>query len=232
MKNMNAVVIERFGDESELTVRSVPVPEIGRNEVLIRVEYAGVGSWDVFERTGGYAGMFGASPGFPYILGSEGAGTVVAVGGDVTRFRTGDSAMASGFLNPRGGFYAEYVAVAEETVAAVPADYSTVEAAVVLGVGITALRGVVDVLKLRLEESLCVFGASGGIGHVAVQIARALSARVAAVASGVDGVELVRRLGVDSAFDGRDDTMLRSVRAAAGDGFDKVLLTAGGAQAD
>ena len=232
MKMMNAVVINRFGAESELTVRSIPIPDIAGNEVLIRVEYAGVGSWDVLEREGGYAEMFDSSPNFPYVLGSEGVGTVVAAGDAATRFRPGDRVMASGFLNPRGGFYAEYVAVGEDTVAALPTGYSAVESGVVLGVGITALRGVIDTLRLGPDESLCVFGASGGIGHIAVQIARALGARVTAVASRPDGAALVRRLGADSVCDGRSDTIHTTLQETAGDGFDKVFLTGGGPAAD
>ncbi len=232
MKMMKAVVIERFGDESELSIGSVPVPDIASNEVLIRIEYAGVGSWDVFERQGGYAEMLGIAPTFPYVLGSEGAGEIVAVGDAVTQFARGDRVMASGFLNPKGGFYAEYVAVGEETVAPVPAGYSMVEASAVLGVGITALRGLADVLGLRSNDSLCVFGASGGVGHVAVQLANAIGAEVNAVASGPDGVELVRRLGCNSVFDGRDETDFASLLAAESGKLGNVLLTAGGSRAN
>lgn len=232
MKTMKAVVIHSFGDRSELVVESIPVPEIARDEVLIRLAYAGIGSWDVFERAGGYAQMLGMSPDFPYVLGSEGAGTVVETGADVTQFQEGDRVMASGFLNAKGGFYAEYAAVNQDTVARVPSSYSTVEASIVLGVGITALRGIVDTLNVSRGETVCVFGASGGIGHLAVQIARAIGARVVAVGSGPDGVNLLRKLGAAFVFDGRVDAELRSMRVAIGEGFDKVLLTAGGPAAE
>lgn len=232
METMQAVTIERFGEADELAVQSIPVPQIAANEVLIRVAYAGVGSWDVGERQGGYARMFGSSPSFPYVLGSEGVGEVVAVGSAVTRFHPGQDVMATGFLNPTGGFYAQYVAVNEQTVAPVPAGYSAIEASVVLGVGITALRGVIDTLGLSRDQSLCILGASGGIGHVALQIANAIGADVCAVASGPDGCSLVQDLGASSVHDGRAAATVGSLRQQIGGRFDAVLLTAGGELAD
>lgn len=232
METMQAVTIERFGEAAELTVQSIPVPQIAANEVLIRVAYAGVGSWDVAERQGGYDRMLGSSSNFPYVLGSEGAGEVVAIGSAVTRFRPGQAVMATGFLNPKGGFYAQYVAVNEQTVAPVPAGYSAIEASVVLGVGITALRGVIDTLGLSAHQSLGILGASGGIGHVALQIANAIGADVCALASGSDGTLLARGLGAGSVYDGRAAATAGALRQQIGGRFDAVLLTAGGELAD
>ncbi|HEU4457323.1 MAG TPA: alcohol dehydrogenase catalytic domain-containing protein, partial [Longimicrobium sp.] len=83
---MQAVAINRFGGIEEMAMRTLPVPEIGEHDVLIRLEIAGVGEWDPFEREGGYAEMMGMEPAFPCVLGSEGAGTVAAVGERVSRF--------------------------------------------------------------------------------------------------------------------------------------------------
>ncbi|MEZ4516990.1 MAG: alcohol dehydrogenase catalytic domain-containing protein [Chloroflexota bacterium] len=80
------------------------MPDIDSGEALIKIEFAGVGSWEPFEREGGYVAMQGTSPSFPYILGSEGAGVIVAVGDDVDRFEEGDYVYAAGFLNPKGDF--------------------------------------------------------------------------------------------------------------------------------
>src|SRR5687768_1781803 len=91
---MKAVAIDRFGGIGEMAVRTISVPEIGLDEVLIRIETAGVGEWDPFEREGGYAEMMGMTPAFPYVLGSEGAGTVAAVGERVSRFAPGDRVYA------------------------------------------------------------------------------------------------------------------------------------------
>ena len=138
---MRAVAIDHFGGPEALSVHTLPVPEVGPGEVLVRVATAGVGEWDPFEREGGYAEMLGITPTFPYVLGSEGSGTVVAVGDGVDRFAVGDEAYAAGFLNPKGGFYAEYAAVDAELASPVPAGLSGEQAGVMSGVGVTAVRG-------------------------------------------------------------------------------------------
>ena len=229
---MRAVAIDRFGGPEVLAVRNLPAPEVGPGEVRIRVECCGVGPWDVFEREGGYAELLGIRPRFPLVLGSECAGTVDEVGEGVDDLAPGDRVYASAFLNPRGGTLAERAVVPAETVAPVPDDLPSDQAGGLAGIGITALRGLEDVLRLRAGESLLVFGASGGIGHVAVQLARRMGARVLAVASGSDGVSLARRLGADAAVDGRADDVVAAARALAPEGLDAALLTAGGAAAE
>src|ERR1700720_3092725 len=111
---MKAVALDRFGGPEVLTVHTLPVPEIGDNEVLIAVDTAGVGSWDADMRDGW-------SPGgrvdFPLVLGTDGAGKVAARGSRVRRFEVGDSVYAYSWDNPEGGFYAEFVAVAVDVAA-------------------------------------------------------------------------------------------------------------------
>ena len=77
---MKAIALDRFGGLETMKLQMVPVPEVGPNEVLIHVEWAGVGKWDTFEREGGFAREFGIEAKFPYVLGSDGAGTIAAVG--------------------------------------------------------------------------------------------------------------------------------------------------------
>ncbi|HEX5832144.1 MAG TPA: alcohol dehydrogenase catalytic domain-containing protein, partial [Gemmatimonadaceae bacterium] len=160
---MRAVVIDRFGGPEVLTVREIPVPTLDAGEVLIRVEVAGVGEWDPFEREGGYAEMLGTEPSFPYVLGSEGAGVVAGVSEGVERFAVGDRVYASGFLNPKGGLYAEYAAVNADLVSRIPGRLTIEQAGVMSGVAITALRGLDDVLALEPGESVAILGASGGV---------------------------------------------------------------------
>ena len=155
---MQAAVINRFGGPEELVVQEVPIPEIAPGEVLIRVEYASVGAWDPFEREGGYARMLGIETRFPYVLGSEGAGSIASVGEGVSRFKTDDHVYAPEFLNPKGGFYAEFAAVDAGYVSLTPEDLTAEQASVISGAGITALRGLADVLNLGRGESV---GASG-----------------------------------------------------------------------
>ena len=176
--------------------------------------------------------MFGIEPKFPYVLGSDGAGTIAAVGEQVERFKEGDRVYALALVNAKGGFYAQFVALKADNVSPIPKGLPIEQAGAMPSDALTALQGLDDVLGLKQGESLMVFGASGGIGHLAVQLAKRMSARVLAVASGDDGVALVRRLGADSVLDGHKGDVVAAAREFAPDGFDVALVTAGGEVAD
>lgn len=229
---MRAAAIDQFGGIETIRLQTLPVPEVGPDEVLIRVEVAGVGSWDRDEREGRYAEYLG-EPTFPYVLGWDGAGTIATVGQRVSRFKEGDRVYAAAFPKQNGGgFYAQYARVEAEYVTHVP-DALTLDQAGVMGWDVqTALSGLHNVLGIRPGEALMVFGASGGIGHMAVQLAKRLGARVLAVASGDDGVALARRLGADAVANGRTDDVVAVARRFVPDGLDAALVTAGGETAD
>jgi NADPH:quinone reductase-like Zn-dependent oxidoreductase len=171
-----------------------------------------VGVWDVFEREGGFAQMFGTEPKFPYVLGSDGAGTIAAVGEQIDRFKEDDRVYALALVNAKGGFYAEYVALKADKVWPVPKELPIEQAGAMPSDALTALQGLDDVLGLKQGESLMIFGASGGIGHLAVQLAKRMGARVLAIASGDDGVAFVRRLGADSVLDGHKGNVVAAAR--------------------
>jgi hypothetical protein len=203
-KTMKAVAIDRFGGIETLETQELPIPAVGADEVLVHVEAAGVGVWDPFEREGGFAKEFNIKPVFPLVLGSDGAGTVEAVGSQVKRFKKGDRVYGISFLNPKGGFYAQYAVVKETSLALIPGKLTMPQAAAMAVDAVTALAGLDTTLGLKNGESLLIFGASGGIGHLAVQFAKRMGARVLAVASGDDGVAFVRGLGADEVVDGVD----------------------------
>src|SRR5438874_4773469 len=230
--SMRAAAIDRFGGVETIQMKTLPVPEPGPDEVLLRIESAGVGVWDPYEREGEFAKIFGTKPRFPYVLGSDGAGTVAAVGEQVRNFKEGDRAYAMGLANPKGGFYAEYAAVKAENVSPIPKKLTVEQAGAMPIDALTALRGLDEILQLKSGESLMVFGAGGGIGHLAVQLAKRMGARVFAVASGQDGVALAKRLGADKVIDGYSGDILADAREFAPKGIDAVLLTAGGAGAE
>lgn len=225
---MKAAVIDKFGGPDELVMRDVPVPSIEDDEVLIKVKYAGIGQWDIFEREGGYDEMLGLHSEFPYILGSEGSGVVCGKGKNVNSLDIGDEVYAPGFLNSKGGFYAEFVAIDSKYVSKISESITLQEASVISGVGLTALRGLEDVLRLKKDESIIILGASGGIGHLAVQLAKNIGAKVFAIASGEDGVAMLRKLGVEDVVNGRIDDVLSEAKKFAPMGFDAALFTAGG----
>ena len=227
-QTMRAVALDRFGGPETLKVQTVPIPDVGADEILIHVESAGVGAWDPFEREGGFVELLGRAPQFPYVLGTDGAGTVAAVGEKVTELKEGDRVYAAELGNAKGGFYAEYAVVKADNASRIPGDLKMEQAAVLLTDGLTALKGLEGVLDLQPDESVMIFGASGGIGHLAVQLAKRLGARVFAVASGEDGVSFIKRLGADAAVDGRSDKVLDVAREFAPEGIDAALVTAGG----
>ena len=231
-KTMRAIALDRFGGPETLKVQTVPVPEPGADEILIHVESAGVGAWDPFEREGGFVEVLGRAAKFPYVLGTDGAGTVAAVGENVKELKEGDRVYAAELGNPKGGFYAEYAVVKAVNASIIPSALKIEQAAVLPSDGLTALKGLEEVLRLKPDESVMIFGASGGIGHLAVQLAKRLGARVFAVASGEDGVGFVKRLGADAAVDGRSDKVLDVAREFAPDGIDAALVTAGGEATD
>ena len=229
-RTMHAAAIDRFG--GPITPHTVPVPPIDADEVLMRIESAGVGVWDSFEQAGGFATLTGRKPGFPYVPGSDGAGTIVAIGDKVDRFKEGEKVYGLALANPKGGFYAEYIALKADQVSPVPGKLSIEQAGVMPVDAMTALMGLDDTLGVKPGESVMIFGASGGIGHLALQLAKRMGARVFAVASGDDGVKLAQRLKADGVVDGHEGNTLDAARTFAPDGIDAALVTAGGAAAN
>jgi NADPH:quinone reductase-like Zn-dependent oxidoreductase len=224
-KTMHAAAIDHPGGPEVLSIHTLPVPQLEANEVLIAVDTAGVGGWDADMREGW-------SPSgrthFPLVLGSDGAGTVAAVGSRVRRFKPGDRVYAYAWDNPKGGFYAEYVAVRAEAVAHIPKPLDLKHAGAIPVTGLTALQGIDDALHIKKGQSIVVHGASGGVGSLALQFAKLRGARVLATASGHDGLAFVRELGADMAADGRHGDIVAAVGSFAPDGVDAVLALAGG----
>jgi NADPH:quinone reductase-like Zn-dependent oxidoreductase len=226
-KTMRTAAIDRFGGPSVLKIHLLPTPTPGAGELLIAVHTAGVGSWDADIRGGWWPGP--GRPKFPLVLGTDGSGTVVAVGSRVRRFKVGDRVYAYRWMNPKGGFYAQYVAVEAKNVARMPTTLTLREAGAIPVTGLTGLQGLEGALKIKKGERLIIHGASGGVGTVALQFANWLGARVLATASGKDGVALVRRLGADAAVDGRQGDIAEAAREFAPDGADAVLALSSGA---
>jgi len=222
---MRAAAIDKYGDEDVISVRELPVPQPAAHEILIRIDTAAVGSWDASARSG----EIKTEHGFPLVLGVDGSGAVADVGSRVTRFKRGDRVYAYNFDNPKGGFYAEYCCVATKNVGRVPKQLDLERAGALCVLGLTAIQGVDDSLKLKRGESVIVHGASGNVGMIAVQLAKWRGARVLATASGSDGVAFVRALGIDDVIDGKkSDDVADAARDFAPDGADAVLAFVGG----
>jgi NADPH2:quinone reductase len=224
-ESMKAAAVDRFGPPSALTMHELPVPKPGPHEVLIRLDTAGVGSWDASIRDGSWK-----KPGrthFPLVPGTDGAGTVVARGTRVRRFRPGDQVYGYEFGNRQGGFYAEYAVADADHLGRVPENLDPEEAGAVATTGLTAMQGI-EALRLRAGETVLIFGATGAVGTMAVQFAAQRKARVIATASGAKATGLVRSLGADIVIDARDEDITEQLRKAAPTGIDAVLAFAGG----
>ena len=180
-KSMRAAAIDRFGGPKVLKLRSMPVPRSGAGGSPDRSPYRGVGTWDLSVRDGSWAPE---RTRFPLVLGTDGGGTVVAVGSRSRRFRVGDKVYAYRYDNPKGGFYAEYVAVRASNVGRVPAGLSPRPAGALAATGLTAIQGVDDALHVKKGEAVIIHGASGNVGSLALQFAKLRGARVLATASG------------------------------------------------
>jgi NADPH:quinone reductase-like Zn-dependent oxidoreductase len=201
---MAAVVQDRYGDAGVLHHERIGVPEIAANEVLVRVHAAGLdrGTWHLM--TGKPYLMRVAGMGFrgpkDRVPGRDLAGVVEAVGSAVTRFAVGDEVYGVG----RGSF-AERAVAREDQLARKPVSLSFEQAAVVPTSAATALQALTEQGRVQAGQSVLVIGASGGVGSYAVQLAKALGARVTGVASTAK-LDLVRALGADEVLDyTRDD---------------------------
>jgi NADPH2:quinone reductase len=187
---MRAVVCDRLGDPSVLQIKEVPVPEIGPADVLIKVGAASVNFPDVLMLTADYQ----HKPELPFIPGMEGAGTIAAVGSEVTNWRIGERVI----FGVRPGAFAEYVKVpAAGNLMRLPEGWSEAEGSAFRVGATTAYHSLVHRAALRPREVLLVHGASGGVGLAAVQLGKHLGAQVIATGSDDSRLAIVRENGAD-----------------------------------
>ena len=215
---MRAVRFHEHGDESVLQVDDVDRPEPGPDEVLVEVAAAGVNPVDTYFREGSYEPY-----GLPAIPGVDAAGTAAAVGEAVEGIAKGDKVFATGLSGAMPGGYAEFVAVPDDRIAALPDDADLVAAGAAGVAAVTAWRALVQHATLRPAETVLIHGGSGGVGHAAVQVAAATGAHVIATAA-EEYHDEVAALGADAVLDyNRDDLAEAVVGAADGDGVDVIL---------
>jgi NADPH2:quinone reductase len=226
---MKAAAIDGYGGPEMLKPHNLPVPQLGHDEVLIEVAAAGVGVWDGMQREGKMARMEpGGGNKFPLVLGADGAGTVKAVGTDVKGFKPGDAVYGYSFLSPKGGFDAQYAAVPADAVAKIPKGLDVKQAGVLGVTGVTALRGLDDHLRVKRGHNVLIFGASGGVGDPAVQLAKAMGANVLAVVASDDGATLATQSGADVVVNTKRDDLTAALQSFAPNGLDALLATVNG----
>jgi len=200
---MKAIVYEEFGSPDVFELKEVEKPLPKDDEVLVKVHATSVNALDMIFRSGASLlfGMTKLMAGFKKpkynILGFDVSGEVEAVGKKVTKFKQGDLIYAC-LRSP--GANAEYVCVPEKFAAIKPANMSHLEAAVAADTGGTALTGLRDIVTIKEGQKVLIFGASGGVGSYATQIARTFTSEVTGVC-GTDSVEMVKSLGANTVID-------------------------------
>lgn len=220
---MRAIQFDTFGDADVLRlVEDAPVPEVGLGEVRVRLHAAGVNPADTYIRSGTYNFY---RPELPHTPGFDGAGTVDAVGEDVTTFEPGARVFVGSILARRKtGTYAEYTVCDAAAVHRLPQDLTYAQGAAVGVPGATAYRALFQRGRLRPGESVLVHGASGGVGTLAVQWARAHGATVIGTASSHEGREAVTRAGAHAVLDHSAPDHLEAVAdLTSGRGVDLVV---------
>lgn len=223
-KQMRGWAIERFGDPTRdpslVSLEDLPMPECGRHDVLIRMHGAEIGDWDTIVASGEWS----VERPFPIVLGLAGAGTVAAVGKDVAGLEKGAAVYTySHPLSRRhNGAWADYMLVPSDRVALAPASLDLTHAGAAPIIGLTAHEALVDVLEVAEDDVVLVTAAAGGVGHLAVQIAARLGARVIATAR-TQNHEFVRALGAEVVIDYTREDFVEATRRRFPEGVDKVL---------
>jgi NADPH:quinone reductase len=213
---MQAIMVSKPGGPEVLEVVETEIPEPGPGEVLVRVLAAGVGPWDVYMRNGGL------ETSYPYIPGGDFAGVVEGDTGAAAAFSDGEPVYGCTGLT---GCYAQFVACPAEQLAPIPAGLAWPDAAAVPIDGLTAEQGLTEILQVGRGDRVLITAAAGGLGHFAVQIARALGASVVATAS-PQHHDFVHKLGAVVVVDHNQANWPDKVRDSTGGGASKVLACA------
>ena len=204
---MHAVRIHSFGEADVLEVDEVPPPEAKDNEIVVRVMAASVNPVDFKIRSGKYPAV--KEDQLPKVLGRDISGVVERVGGNVRKFKKGDAIYA--MLGNDIGGYAEFTLVTEDEAAKKPPQLDFVQAAAVPLAALTAWQGLFDHGGLKAGQRVLIHGGAGGVGHFAIQFAKAKGAWVATTVSGED-IALARKLGADQPIDYKKEKFENAVK--------------------
>jgi len=220
---MKAFIVERYGDARAVRAGEMPDPDVGEDDVLVQIHAASVNPLDLKTRDGVYKAILPYR--VPFVLGNDLAGVVVGVGAGVTRFTVGDEVYARPDKN-RIGTFAELIAIHQDDLATKPTTLTMEEAASIPLVGLTAWQALVERANLQAGQKVLIHAGSGGVGTIAIQLAKQLGASVATTTSTAN-IDLVKGLGADVVVDYKKqafETVLHD--------YDVVLDTLGGETLD
>ncbi|MDQ1339781.1 MAG: NADPH:quinone reductase, partial [Campylobacterota bacterium] len=224
---MKAQVVEKYGESSIFVLKKLPIPEPREDEVLVKVKATSINPLDISSRKGLVPNLVGD---LPAILHADGSGVVEKAGENVKNFKKGDEVyFCFGGIKPNQGSLREYTIVDQKSLAKKPHHLSHEEAAAIPLVGITAYEGLVIKGALKKDQTVLIQGAAGGIGHIAVQIAKALGALVSATVINEKESEYLKSLGVENIIMAKEESAKEyTKRITNGNGFDLVFDTVGG----
>ena len=211
---MKAFIVDRFAKNAPLRLGEVPEPEVGENDVLVQIHAASLNLLDSKIRDGEFKLILPYRP--PFVAGHDVAGTVIRVGSKVRQFKPGDEVYARP-RDGRIGAFAEYIAINDADVALKPKNLSMEEAASIPLVGLTAWQALVERAKLKKGQKVFIQAGSGGVGTLAIQLAKHLGATVATTTS-ASNMDMVRDLGADVIIDYKKDDFEKVLS-----GYDVVL---------
>jgi len=194
---MKAFTISRYNKEDSLQLVDLPEPILKENEILVEIHSASVNQLDAKIKTGEFKLLLPYK--FPLVLGHDVAGIIIKVGSNVTQFKVGDEVFARP-ADFKIGTFAEYIAIHENDVALKPKNISMEQAASIPLVALTVWQAFVEKAKLKKGQKVFIQAGSGGVGTIAIQLAKHLGATVATTTS-ADNFELVKNLGADIVID-------------------------------
>jgi NADPH:quinone reductase len=228
---MQAQVINSFGDPSVFTLTNIPRPTIKSGHVLIRVHATSVNPIDCKIRSGQVAN---SSPDFPAVLHGDVSGVIEEIAADVTEFAVGDEVYGcAGGVKVSGGALAEFMLADARLLAKNPKSLSMLEAAAIPLVGITAWDGLFKKANLKSGMHVLIHGGVGGVGHVAIQLAKWCGATVAATVTKTEDFIVAKAFGADEVINAKQEMVEEYVqRLTYGNGFDVVFDTVGGTNLD
>lgn len=223
---MQAQIIQQFGAPTVFETADIATPQVLPNHVLLRVAATSVNPVDYKIRRGVAAEI---APDFPAVLHGDVAGVVEAIGEGVTTFQPGDEVYAcAGGIKGLGGALAEWMPADVSLVAHKPKSLTMAEAAALPLVSITAWEGLIDRAKVQAGQRVLVYGATGGVGHIGVQLAKWAGATVYALVSSDQKAAIARKLGADFTINYREQPVEEFVAEHTnGQGFDVVFDTVG-----
>lgn len=214
---MKAAYISRYGTINDVQIGEQPKPSIKKNTVLVKIHATSINPLDLRVVEGEFKAILPLK--FPFILGNDFAGTVVQIGGNVTNFKVGDEVYAKTDLS---GSFAEYTLVEESSLSLKPKNLSMEQAAALPLVALTSWQALVEIAKVKAGQKVLIHAGSGGVGSIAIQLAKSLGATVATTTSAKNS-GWVKELGADIIIDYKTMNFEQEIKD-----YDVVLDTQGG----